>query len=87
MHRFIAAIEKVSQIAELPPRVAFDNEDVGAGVGDGRFKFPSIVIGETLSFEPGDLHLIIADAAFLGELRETNFLAMMLLRNGDLSFL
>lgn len=78
---FVSAVEEVPQVAEFPARITFDDEDVGAGVGDGCFELSRVVVVEALALEARNLEAVLIHSAFFGNLREADFFTVSFLRD------
>ena len=59
---FFAGVEEVAQVAELPAGVAFDDQDVGAIVGDRDFEIPTVIIDEGLAGREAGIDGVLRDA-------------------------
>ena len=71
--RLVPTVEEIAQVTKLPARVAVDEEDIGAVVGDGDFKIPFVVLFKDLARIGLQPDAVVLDPFSLGKMDEVHF--------------
>ena len=83
VHRFVASVEEVAQVAEFPAGKAIDHQHVGAIIRDRALEIPSIVVVEEFSVDFLQFDAVVENPLGRGGMGETDFCAVLILRHGD----
>ena len=82
VHRLVAAVEQVAQVAELPAREVVRQQHVGAVVGHRHVERPFVVFRKFFAFDRVEFERVVVNAFALGHVHEAEFLAPIVAVHG-----